>query len=209
MADVTGMTAAAIDELMADMVIGFHLDESGQLIYETRGGAEGNAGPIISPQLAVEASYPVGSIFISTVNTSPAVQLGMGVWVRFAKGQMLVGLDEAQAEFDTNGETGGSKTVTLAAAQVPQHDHDMAHTHQIAASYSTADTDFTGDDNQRVSAWNFGSAGTIDRMGTTEQPVNAPTGNRTGKAGGNVDGSTAPHNNLPPYVVVYIWRRSA
>ena len=208
MAEVTGMTAEAIDELMADMVIGFHLDETGQLIYETRGGEEGNAGPIIAPNLAVEKAWPVGSIFITTVNTNPNALTGIGTWARFAKGKTLVSLDEDQTEFDTPQETGGNKTITLAAINMPKHDHDMAHVHQITASYSLSEV--SNDEGwQRLSTWNFGSGGDIDRSANTGQPVNAATANRTGPAGGNIDTTTEPFNNLPPYVVVYMWRRTA
>jgi microcystin-dependent protein len=39
------------------------------------------------------------------------------------KGRVPVGLDSSQTEFDTLGETGGEKTVTLTAAQMPVHNH--------------------------------------------------------------------------------------
>ena len=31
----------------------------------------------------------------------------------------------------------------------------------------------------------------------------------TGKGGGQADGTTAPHDNMPPYTTVYIWKRTA
>lgn len=39
------------------------------------------------------------------------------------KGKVPVGLDSTQTEFDTRGETGGAKTVTLTEAQMPGHTH--------------------------------------------------------------------------------------
>lgn len=46
------------------------------------------------------------------------------------KGRVSVGLDGAQTEFDALGETGGSKTHTLTAAEMPSHTHvQNAHNH--------------------------------------------------------------------------------
>lgn len=46
------------------------------------------------------------------------------------KGRVIVGLDSGQTEFDTRGETGGEKTVTLALANMPTHSHTVnSHSH--------------------------------------------------------------------------------
>lgn len=80
---------------------------------------------------AIDA-WPVGSVFIAVVSTSPATLLGGGTWSAFGAGRMLVGRDSGDADFDTAEETGGAKTVTLTAAQsgLPQHTHIQdAHSH--------------------------------------------------------------------------------
>jgi microcystin-dependent protein len=41
------------------------------------------------------------------------------------QGRMIVGRDPAQTEFDVVGETGGTETVTLSAAQYPAHSHTL------------------------------------------------------------------------------------
>ncbi|MDK2844133.1 MAG: hypothetical protein PWP69_925 [Enterococcus sp.] len=53
--------------------------------------------------------YPVGAIFITTVNTNPSSYMG-GTWVRFGNGQTLVGVNENDGDFNTAQKTGGSKT---------------------------------------------------------------------------------------------------
>jgi len=68
---------------------------------------------------ADEHTWPVGSIFLSTVPTNPAVLLGFGTWVAFAQGRVLVGIDPTQVEFDTVLETGGAKTHVLTVAETP------------------------------------------------------------------------------------------
>ena len=57
----------------------------------------------------LDTFYPVGSIFITTVNTNPSSYMG-GTWARFGNGQTLVGVNENDGDFNTSQKTGGSKT---------------------------------------------------------------------------------------------------
>lgn len=59
----------------------------------------------------LDTFYPVGSIFITTVNTNPSSYMG-GTWVRFGNGQTLVGVNEGDGDFNTPNKTGGSKTTS-------------------------------------------------------------------------------------------------
>lgn len=56
--------------------------------------------------------YPIGSLHFTTTNTNPATYLG-GAWERYAKGRTIVGVDEAQNEFNTAGKIGGTKDLPL------------------------------------------------------------------------------------------------
>lgn len=129
----------------------------------------------------LEACWPVGSVFISVVSTNPATLLGFGTWAALAAGRMLVGIDAGQTEFDVLRETGGAKTVTLTANEMP------SHTHVIRSQTAT-----TG------SATSY-EHGTLDTSSAEAEAteVTDPTG------GG------AAHTNLPPYLVVSIWERTA
>ena len=124
--------------------------------------------------------YPVGSIYINAaVATNPATLLGFGTWAAFGAGRVMVGIDATQTEFDTAEETGGEKSVTLTTSQLP------AHTHNNPAGISPApnanDVDITGG-NGRTIADNVATAST---------------------------GGGQAHNNLQPYIVVYMWKRTA
>ena len=56
--------------------------------------------------------YPVGSIYMSMVSTSPATLFG-GTWERIAKGRCLVGVDESDSDWGSAGKEQGEKINSL------------------------------------------------------------------------------------------------
>ena len=64
--------------------------------------------------------WPIGSIYISVVNTNPSQWFG-GVWESFGSGRVLVGVDTSQTEFNTVLKTGGEKTHKLTINEMPKH----------------------------------------------------------------------------------------
>jgi len=147
---------------------------------------------------SLEASWPVGSIFLSVVATSPRILLGFGTWCRIAEGKFLVGQEAADEDFDTAEKTGGEKTHTLTSAEMPEHTHvQNPHQHDLSSieklsSYGSQTTwdIFTDTD----------TSSTSFDPGTYLIPAATAINQNTG--GG------AAHNNLPPYVVVYMWKRT-
>lgn len=154
--------------------------------------------------------YPVGSIYTNAdVATNPATLLGFGTWAQFAQGRVPVGIDTGDTDFGAPGNTGGAKSVTLTEAQMP------AHTHIIDPPSVTT----TNAGQHRHSIGNVGSWGvfgirdssTASSSGTGytsydgnhNHQVNIPQFNSGSK------GSSQSHTNLQPYVVVYMWRRTA
>ena len=49
--------------------------------------------------------------------------MGFGTWTRYGEGRVLVSQTSSDSQFDTLGETGGSKTHTLSIAELPAHRH--------------------------------------------------------------------------------------
>lgn len=137
----------------------------------------------------VEKIYPVGSYYISAVATSPAQLFGFGTWARAAVGKTIIGVDDADTDFDEEGKTGGTKTHVLTEDQVPN----------ISGSFSSLM--WKGDD---ITTGKFtkGSRNLRDRTATA-----------AGDFGTSVVsmsfGGGQPHNNLPPYETAYIWKRTA
>ena len=127
----------------------------------------------------IDNFYPIGSIYQSTAPTNPATFMG-GVWERFGNGRVLVGVDEADADFNASNKQGGEKTHTLAIDEMPSHSHRQF----VSAN--------NGNDSIRRDWDSDGSGRAYDQ------------GMETGKTGGN-----QPHNNLQPYITVYRWRRTA
>jgi hypothetical protein len=129
-----------------------------------------------------DALYPVGSIYTNATNsTNPATLIGFGTWVAFGAGKVPVGIDASDTDFDTAEETGGSKTHTLTTSEMPSHSH--AYTKAIHPS---------------------GSGAEQNQSGGAEDRTNFNGTDNTGLTGGGQS-----HNNLQPYVVVYMWKRTA
>jgi hypothetical protein len=79
-------------------------------------------------------AFPVGSVFIAVVSTSPATLLGYGTWSAFGAGRVLIGRDAGDADFDTAEETGGAKTVAASGTvSQPTFTGSALSTHQHAA----------------------------------------------------------------------------
>ena len=133
---------------------------------------------------AITAAYPVGSIYINAaVNTNPATLLGIGTWVEFGSGRVMVGVDAAQTEFDVLEETGGDKTHTLTAAEMPEHNHFQSWTDAGAVTSSGG-----------------------PYLVTEEWGQNYATHDRSYSG---ITGNGGAHNNLQPYITVYMWKRTA
>lgn len=128
--------------------------------------------------------YPIGSIYTNaTDNTNPGSLLGFGTWVAFAQGRVPVGINGSDADFDTAEETGGAKTNT--------HNH-----------YQTVSFDGGG--------LYVATTGNSPRSRVISKSHIAPLGGSN--VGGNMrEDSTYDEtiSTMPPYVVVYMWKRTA
>ena len=164
--------------------------------------------------------YPVGSIYMSVENVSPASFIG-GYWERIAEGRTLIGQGTSDKTF-TAGEQDGASTHTLTTAQIPSHNHGLNnHTHSVPDHFHDFDQStanqysanvISGYKSQaRYQGWVEQNGGSSSRTktsgyGTAWAASGACT---TGGNSGNTTstGSGSAHNNLPPYLVVYMWKR--
>lgn len=138
------------------------------------------------------ALYPVGSIYSNAaVSTNPATLLGFGTWAAFGAGKVMVGLDSGDTDFDTVEETGGAKTHQLTIAEMPLHGHPFRTDAQ-----TDANTDNSG-----------GFSMNRDNDRNEDAFTGTPSETRGEQIGGT--GGDGAHNNLQPYIVVYMWKRTA
>ena len=136
-------------------------------------------------------SYPIGAVFISVSNTNPQTLFG-GKWVAFATGRTLIGRDAGDIDFDTAEETGGAKTHTH-----PLSDNGAS----LGVPSGTSGTQNWHWRNTTVPAWN--STHRITMNASTE----ANNTSRTLAAA--LTGNTDAGSTLPPYIVTYMWKRTA
>jgi microcystin-dependent protein len=211
MASVDGKTSIKIDALINDTIIDGEIVNE-HLILRSRGGAEIDAG-VVTGSVSPLDLMPIGYIYMSVVSTSPATLFGGGTWTRIGQGRVLVGQDATQTEFDTVEETGGSKTHTLTSAEIPSHTHSISHDHPAfdssnAGGHTHVLTRKAGSGTSTgVVRGNATTSadGTTNTDGSHNHTVQIPP--YSGSSGSA--GSNTAHNNLQPYLVVYMWKRTA
>ena len=149
----------------------------------------------------LQAAYPVGSVYMNASNaTNPGTLLGFGTWASFGAGRMPVGFNAADPLFDAAEETGGSKD-----AIVVSHTHtatsvvtDPTHQHAAPAGSFVIDT----------GSGSLGYGGPGPNMALFGNTANAATGITVATTNAST-GSSGTNANLPPYITVYMWKRTA
>lgn len=139
--------------------------------------------------LTAQGAYPVGAIYLSVTDTDPATLFG-GTWERISQGRFLIGAGAnvanttdywgsyaAGVENFPAGEMGGEVTHTLTVDEMP------SHTNSERLEWSN------------TKAWGLtgtgeGANAVVDQGTATE-----------------ATGGGKPHSNMPPYLVVYMWKR--
>ena len=132
--------------------------------------------------LIFDRAHPVGSYYWSSDSTNPSKLFG-GTWEQVTDKFVL-----AAGSTYKVGAVGGEAEHKLSVAELPTHYHEIARGSYTGTGYTTSDHPF------------LRSTGIV---GGGNPPIENDN-NRTG----NIGQGTA-HNNMPPYVVAYCWRRTA
>ena len=133
---------------------------------------------------ALDSIYPIGAIYTAITSGSPAAVFG-GTWVSFGQGRVLVGHDDTSSpdsDFVASSTDGSSVLLGGAKTHTLSVAEMPSHTHTFTAFQTTSGT------NNRT-----GGGALSDSASAT-----------TAATGGG-----GAHNNLQPYVVVYMWKRTA
>jgi microcystin-dependent protein len=173
-----------------------------------------------------ETIYPVGSIYMSVNNIDPSVVFG-GTWQQIKDKFLLASGDTYE-----NGATGGEATHTLTVSEIPSHNHgyDKATTadghaltvaempvhRHLTNSFTLSEIPYTyhfrvGDQSTGIYFNNYeytdpnNPGSTLDAgSGAAHTHTVSSTDASTTNWGGSRE-----HNNMPPYLAVNVWVRTA
>lgn len=179
----------------------FSLDKDGNLIVNSITTIEKTSIQGVS----LDDIYPVGSIYFTVNEINPSSLFG-GTWEQI-KDRFLLGAGDTYI----NATTGGESSHQLTISEMPNHTHNWSqssctnsgnHTHIVGA-----DKDGGGGTNR----YTVHITSNNTALGQEYSPISSAAGDHAHIVQGNnstVGGSSA-HNNMPPYLAVYIWKRIA
>lgn len=179
------------------------------------------------PQVNILQAYPVGSIYMSVVSTNPAELFG-GTWEAIAPGRVLLGAGEYSSSISyTAGDKGGITSKTLTSSNIPKHTHTV-EIKETAATHNHKNGVFDEiPEGKGPLSSNYGS---IKMYPTANQKVmsadESTYGTNTQLYMGYTSATSAVHTHevtvgyygakepteisvMQPYLVVYMWKRTA
>lgn len=179
----SNLTPEEVDQALHNIAqLGAGIDQAKRYAEQAQGYAES-----IDPDSFVKATallnliYPVGSIYLSAANVSPEAFIG-GTWQPVEDVFLL-----AAGSLYPAGSTGGEAAHTLSQEEMPNY--------QVPIT--------SGDQIVRTKKWGPGAY--VQTVSSGWGIPDWETVNITAESGG----SGQPHNNMPPYLAVYMWKRTA
>lgn len=145
-------------------------------------------GIVHNRKVLADIIYPVGSIYISVNSTNPSTYYG-GTWVQI-KDRFLLACGSTYS----NGATGGEASHTLTTNEIPSHGHTIKSTQW---GYLSVMSSIDG----RYGFQNGGAY--MDRATAYHNDASS------NKVYAENNGGSQAHNNMPPYLAVYVWKRTA
>lgn len=138
----------------------------------------------------LQAVYPIGSIYISTSSISPSALFGFGEWEQIKDTFLLSAGDTYEV-----GSTGGEAEHTLTYKELPATNGAIImHNASYGTNIAGVSGCFTASTTNQGTYRNGGSALEADTVSI-------------GKINYSNGGEDQPHNNMPPYLAVYMWKR--
>jgi len=154
--------------------------------------------------------YPVGTIYESTSSANPSTYFAGTTWERYGDGKVTVGQATGDSDFNDITDTGGAKTVSLSTGEIPSHSHYFSGTTSQAGGHNHTGslpiyTNRSSSSGARLEGTSStSSAGTwsfvTDSVGSHNHSFSGTT---------YTTGNGYGHENMPPYCIVYRWKRTA
>lgn len=145
----------------------------------------------VGTNFVLDNVYPIGSIYMNVNSTNPGTLFG-GTWEQI-QGKFLLGMSSSYPA----GSQGGEASHTLTTEEMPSHGHNPANESGYFGFITNAKNAFTVGDMGTQSG-----SGRYYPYSTAAFDVSRNT--LTGTTGGGNS-----HNNMPPYLSIYIWKRTA
>lgn len=153
----------------------------------------------VGSNFVLDNVYPVGSIYMNVNSTNPGTLFG-GEWEQI-QGRFLLGMSSSYPA----GSQGGEQTVALTISQMPKHDGHLSSGVMSPDGVPSAGN-FAGFLNKDVfTAYGSAGRGWSAYAGNEMHPASQNLGGTTSL----LEGQSEAHNNMPPYLSVYIWKRTA
>ena len=183
-------------------------------------------------QTALQLLYPIGAIYSSTSATNPGTAFGFGTWIAFGAGRVMIGNGGGFSA----GATGGSADAIVVShthgVDIASANQNQDHNHTVSITTGIESQAHVHPNDQG----NFGVVGPLGGFSGLEEGAGSPNYNLTNMGGPNVNhthdvngttsgasvthahqvtgttasaGASGTNANLPPYIVVYMWNRTA
>ena len=204
-----------------EVILDFHAGGKGMAIgkisegdgFECQYDAKFNGKLTYKGKELLDLIYPLGAIYLSLNAASPSDLFG-GTWEQIS-GKFLL----ASGDGYSIGSTGGEEAHTLTSDEMPIHHHsgftdsDGSHSHSYGSGkyvHLTTDGD-TGADTYsgNVSGSGYKLPRSKDSDSYSHGSNTASSGSHTHSFTTGSSGGGAAHNNMPPYLVVNVWKRTA
>ena len=196
----------------------FSLDSDGNLIVNSITSIQ---NPNYNIEQIADLIYPVGSIYMSTTNINPSTLFG-GTWEQIKDRFLLAAGDTYQ-----NGTTGGEANHTLTINELPSHNHTAnttVNSKELKGSMNVRQVGSSASNHYEIV---MGTAGIVSKTGNVAwsgshalvkdgSSINPcyfdtinynATHNHTTSTSINATGGSKAHNNMPPYIAVYMYKR--
>ena len=135
--------------------------------------------------------YPIGAVYISINNTSPATLFG-GTWQKITEKFLL-----SSSTNYPSGSTGGEATHKLTQSELPYFEEPVRVAGETAANFTSQSGTATG------------SASMLMHTASWQTTAANPAVTATNRMYVQITGGNEAHNNMPPYMVVNMWYRTA
>lgn len=145
----------------------------------------------VGTNFVLDNVYPIGSIYMNVNSTNPGTLFG-GTWEQI-QGKFLLGMSSSYPA----GSQGGEASHTLTTDEMPSHGHNPAN-----------EAGYFGFITNSQKAFSIGDMGSQSGSGRYYPYASAAFDISRNTLTGTTGGGKS-HNNMPPYLSIYIWKRTA